>query len=163
MSQAFRIFLFFVLFYQSNLYSQKKIELSVKNKQTENQIIDDIINKTYPYYSLEKPKNQKEQRRLMRKWNPHIKDWRGISQFDHINVKRKRGELTLSIGHKIQDTNEDSFGNSRYKTENKMEYLRSDWILSILQGIDFFGHIEVGKQKKIYVPAQNKTYDLKWK
>ncbi len=86
---------------------------------TEDEALEFMIQHSIPVMSLEAPSDIPRFKKLLRYWNPQIKDWRTIDAWENIYVYRNNPIYDISLGYHYYLNEETLAAGGTIKTENR--------------------------------------------
>ncbi len=90
-----------------------------KRFKTEDKALEFMIRNSIPVMSLESPSDIERFKKLLRIWNPHIKDWRKLDSWENVYVYRENPIYDVSVGYHFYDNNEQLDTGGNIITENR--------------------------------------------
>jgi len=90
-----------------------------KRFKTQDEALEFMIQHSIPVMSLEAPSDLERFKKLLRYWNPQIKDWRKIDAWENIYVYRENPIYDISFGYHNYENDEVLSGGGNIVTENR--------------------------------------------
>lgn len=123
-----------------NVHAEKlrRALVSQSVKDTD-EALEFIIRHSIPIISLESPDDMETFKKKLLKWNPQIKDWTNIGEWESINVYRKSPLWDLSLGYHYYDNSEQLIEGGTINTTNSGPTvdLRLTWV----HDLEFFSYL----------------------
>lgn len=157
----------------SSIYADEMRRALVnQNVKDRDDALEFIIRHSIPIISLEAPEDMETFKKKLRVWNPHIRDWTNIGEWEPINVYRKTPIYEIALGYHLYDNIEQLGEEGTIKTTNSGPTL--DLRVTFVHDLEFFSYINYkflqknsftleGQTRLYSFPANHSfEYGFKW-
>lgn len=138
---------FGVIWGLSEIYAEDMRRALVnQNVKDRDDALEFIIRHSIPVISLEAPEDMETFKKKLRLWNPQIRDWTNIGEWEAINVYRKTPIYEMSLGYHYYDNTEKLESGGTINTTNSGPTL--DLRVTFVHDLEFFSYLNYKFLKK---------------
>lgn len=131
-----------------------------KRFKTQDEALEFMIEHSIPIMSLEAPSDLERFKKLLKYWNPQIKDWRNIDAWESVYVYRENPLYDVSFGYHYYDNDETLDSGGNLLTENRGPTF--DLRLNFIHTLEWHSYLnyKMMKKNKLQLASTQRIYNF---